>query len=242
MTAGRPAVRDAASAESTPRIGDLPTTERPRERFLQVGPAAASQRELLAILLRTGSSSGSALALADALLMRFGGLAGLARAPLNELQSVRGIGPVKAIEIRAALELGKRAATAVPEERMQIRTPGDAAHLLMYDMGVLEQEEVRTLLLDTRNRVLATSTVCRGSLNSASLRMAEVFKDAIRANAAAVILAHNHPSGDPTPSQDDLHVTRELVKAGKILEIDVLDHLIIGHSRFTSLKERGGMG
>jgi DNA repair protein RadC len=107
---------------------------------------------------------------------------------------------------------------------------------------VLEQEEVRTLLMDTRNRVLATSTVCRGSLNSAALRMAEVFKEAIRANAAAMILVHNHPSGDPSPSQDDVHVTRELLKAGKLLEIDVLDHLIIGHNRFVSMKERGMMG
>jgi len=229
--------------ESAPhlRIGDLPSTERPRERFLQVGPSAPSQRELLAILLRTGGGASSALALADALLARFGGLAGLARAPVAELTTVRGIGPVKAIEIRAALELGRRAATALPEERPQIRTPSDAAHLLMSDMGLLEQEEVRTLLLDTRNRVLAAPMVCRGSLNSASLRPAEIFKEAIRANAAALIVAHNHPSGDPTPSQEDLHVTRELVKAGQLLEIDVLDHLIIGHNRFTSLKERGGM-
>jgi DNA repair protein RadC len=224
------------------RIGDLPAGERPRERFLQVGPAGTSQRELLAILLRTGSGTSNALELADALLARFGGLAGLARAPMAELTAVRGIGPVKAMEIRAALELGRRAASAIPEERPQIRTPADAAQVVMYDMSVLEQEEVRTLLMDTRNRVLATSTVCRGSLNSAALRMAEVFKEAIRANAAAMILVHNHPSGDPSPSQDDVHVTRELLKAGKLLEIDVLDHLIIGHNRFVSMKERGMMG
>ncbi|MCX6018689.1 MAG: DNA repair protein RadC [Chloroflexi bacterium] len=235
-------MRENTAGESALRIGDLPATERPRERFLQVGPAASSQRELLAILLRTGAGAGSALSLADDLLARFGGLAGLARTPVNELTSVHGIGPVKAIEIKAAFELGKRAATATPEERPQIRTPGDAAQLLMYDMGVLEQEEVRALLLDTRNRVLAAPMICRGSLNSASLRIADLFKEAIRTNAAAVVVAHNHPSGDPSPSQDDIHVTREMVKAGKILEIDVLDHLVIGHNRFVSLKEKGLMG
>ncbi len=151
---------------------------------------------------------------------------------------MRGIGPVKAIEIKAAFELGKRAALAAPEQRPQIKTPADAAQLLMLDMTALEQEEVRTMLLDTRNRVLSTAMIYRGSLNSASMRVAELFKTAIRNNAASIIVAHNHPSGDPAPSQDDIHVTKELIKAGKLLEIDVLDHIIIGHNRFVSLKER----
>ena len=221
------------------RIGDLPEGERPRERFLQIGSSGVSQRELIAIVLRTGSGQSNALHLADTLLTRFGGLAGLARAPVRDLTQVRGIGIVKAIELKAAIELGRRAALATPEARPQVKTPADAAQLLMSDMGVLEQEEIRTVLLDTRNRVLAVPMIYRGSLNSASLRMAELFKEAIRTNAASVIVVHNHPSGDPAPSGDDVHVTRELIKAGKILEIDVLDHIIIGHNRFTSLKERG---
>jgi DNA repair protein RadC len=188
------------SQDESPRIGDLPAGERPRERFLQIGASGASQRELLAILLRTGSGAGNALSLADTLLARFGGLAGLARAPVRDLTQVRGIGLVKAIELKAAIELGKRAMLATPEARPQVKTPADAAQLLMPDMGVLEQEEIRTVLLDTRNRVLAMPMIYRGSLNSASLRMAELFKEAIRANAASVIVAHNHPSGDPAPS------------------------------------------
>jgi DNA repair protein RadC len=220
------------------QIDGLPEGERPRERFEQIGAGGVSQRELLAIVLRTGTGGRGVLALADALLARFGGLAGLLAAPLEDLRDVRGIGRVKAIELKAALELGKRAALASHEQKPQIRTPGDAAQLLMHAMATLEQEEVHTLLLDTRNRVLARVMIYRGSLNTASMRIGELFKQAIRANAAGVIVAHNHPSGDPTPSNDDVHVTKELIKAGKLLEIDVLDHLVIGHNRFTSLKER----
>ncbi len=223
----------------SPRMGDIPEGERPRERFIQVGASGASQRELLAIVLRSGAERMSALALADALLARFDGLTGLLRAAVQDLTRIRGIGLVKAIEIKAALELGRRASLASPDARPQVKSPADAAQLLMLDMAALEQEEVRTVLLDTRNRVLAMPMIYRGSLNSASMRMAELFKAAIRANAAGLILAHNHPSGDPSPSSDDVHVTRELIKAGKLLEIDVLDHIIIGHNRFTSLKERG---
>ncbi len=199
-----------------------------------------SQRELLAILLRIGTRGHSALALADDLLRRFNGLSGLARADLVDLQVVPGIGPVKAVELKAALELGKRMILSAPDQqRPQIKSPADAAQLLMLEMGVLEQEEVRTLLLDTRNRVLSMPMIYRGSLNSTSMRMAEVFKDAIRANSAGLIVAHNHPSGDPSPSAEDVQVTRTLVQAGKLLDIDVLDHIVISQSRYVSLKERG---
>jgi DNA repair protein RadC len=122
---------------------------------------------------------------------------------------------------------------------LQIKTPADAAQLLLAEMGVLEQEEVRTLLLDTRNRVIGAPMIYRGSLNTCSMRMGEVFKDAIRWNAAALILAHNHPSGDPAPSAEDVRVTKMLVQAGKLLDIDMLDHLVISQSRYVSLKERG---
>ena len=236
----------AAGSEELPKaeyhvlISDIPEGERPRERFLAVGASAMSQRELLAILIRMGPRGVGALALADQMLKEFDGLSGLARADINELQNVHGIGPVKAIEIKAALELGKRMILSAPDQqRTQIKTPSDAAQLLMLEMGMLEQEEVRTLLLDTRNRVLSAHQVYKGSLNTASMRVAEVFKQAIRANCASIIVAHNHPSGDPAPSAEDVKVTKTLVQAGKLLDIDVLDHIVIAQNRYVSMKERG---
>ncbi len=220
-------------------ICDIAEGERPRERFMQVGASGMSQRELLAILLRHGPPGDGVMVLADRLLKEFGGLAGLARASVQELQRVRGMGQVKAIEIKAALELGKRMIYSTPDQRPQIKTPADAAQLLMPEMGFLEQEEVRTLHLDTRNRVVSMSMVYRGSLNAASMRIGELFKDAIRNNCASIIVAHNHPSGDPTPSSEDVRATRSLVEAGKLLDIEVLDHLVIAHNAYVSLKERG---
>jgi DNA repair protein RadC len=221
-------------------MSDIPEGERPRERFRQVGATGMSQRELLAILLRSGTRGHSALALADDLLKRFNGLSGLARADQTDLQAVSGIGPVKAVELKAAIELGKRMILSAPDQqRPQIKSPADAAQLLMLEMGVLEQEEVRTLLLDTRNRVLGSPMIYRGSLNTTSMRMAEVFREAIRANSAGIIVAHNHPSGDPSPSAEDVRVTKSLVQAGKLLDIDVLDHIVVSQNRYVSLKERG---
>jgi DNA repair protein RadC len=228
-----------AKVEYRTRISDIPEGERPRERFRDIGATGMSQRELLAIILRSGTEGISALSLADELLRKFGGLNGVARASLDELQQLHGIGPVKAIEIKAALELGKRMALSAQDARPQVKTPADAAQLLMLHMGMLEQEEVRTMLLDTRNRVMGTPMIYRGSLNAASMRVAELFKEAIRGNAASIIVAHNHPSGDPTPSAEDIQVTKALADAGKLLDIEVLDHIIIAHNRYVSLKERG---
>ncbi len=226
------------------RMSDIPEGERPRERFKQVGASGASQRELLAIVLGSGPRGVGVLRLADELLNRFGGLAGLARADTNDLQRVHGVGEVKALEIKAALELGKRMALAAPEQRSQIRSPMDAAQLLMLEMGLLEQEEVRTMLLDTRSRVIATPMIYRGSLNAASMRIGEVFKAAIRANSASLIVSHNHPSGDASPSAEDIQVTKLLVDAGKLLDITVTDHIIVAQSKYVSLRERGlgGLG
>ena len=239
----RSAVNRAMDREENPGyrllICDIAEGERPRERFLQVGASGMSQRELLAILLRHGPPGDGVMVLADRLLREFGGLAGLARASLQELQRVRGMGQVKAIEIKAALELGKRMIYSTPDQRPQIKTPADAAQLLMLEMGLLEQEEVRTLHLDTRNRVVSMSMVYRGSLNAASMRIGELFKEAIRNNCASIIVAHNHPSGDPTPSAEDVRATRSMVEAGKLLDIEVLDHLVIAHNSYVSLKERG---
>ncbi|MCA9920769.1 MAG: DNA repair protein RadC, partial [Anaerolineales bacterium] len=143
------------------------------------------------------------------------------------------------VEIKAALEVGRRLMAAAPEERIRITSPGDAANLLMSEMSFLEQEHLRIILLDTRNRVLHTPTIYIGSLNTSVVRVGELFRAAIKENAAALIVAHNHPSGDPSPSPEDVRVTRNIVKAGKLLDIEVLDHVVIGHHRFVSLKERG---
>ncbi len=222
-----------------PRIADIPEGERPRERFRAVGPSGLSQRELIAILLGSGTRGRSALALAEELLVRFDGLRGLANVSLTQLQSVKGVGLARAVQLLAAFELGRRMALAAHGQRPQVTSPQIAAEIFMVHMRHLEQEEVRVMLLDTRNRMLEVPMVCRGSLNVAHMRPADVFREAVRHNSAAVILAHNHPSGDPSPSPDDIRMTRELFKAGRLLGVDLLDHIIIGNDRYVSLKEQG---
>jgi DNA repair protein RadC len=177
--------------------------------------------------------------MAQRLLKTFDGLGGLVQASAHQLTAERGLGPAKVAQLKAALELGRRLLVAAPGERPQIRSPADAANLVMSEMGLLEQEHLRVILLDTKNRVLDTPTVYVGSLNTSLIRVGELFREAIRANCASLIVAHNHPSGDPTPSPEDVAVTRQIAEAGKLLDVDVLDHLIIGHQRFVSLKERG---
>jgi len=229
----------ADQVEYRPMIRDLPVGERPRERLERYGAEALSTAELLAIILRTGVGGQSVLELATALLAKYGGLAGLARAGFHELQAEKGIGPAKVTQLKAALELGRRLLLTSPDERPQVRSPADAANLLLLEMSLLEQEHFRVILLDTRNRVMAVPTVYVGSLNTSFIRVSEVFREAVKQNSAAIIIVHNHPSGDPTPSPDDVMVTKQIVEAGKLLDIEVLDHLIIGQNRFVSLKERG---
>ena len=219
-------------------IKDMPTGDRPRERLAHAGASALYNAELLAIVLRVGTGGENAVHLAQRLLNQHG-LAGLARKSVAELSQEKGLGPAKVVQIKAAFELGRRLLASTPEERPQIRAPADAANILLSEMTLLEQEHLRVMLLDTRNRVIATPTVYVGSLNTTWVRVSEVFRDAIRQNAAALIVAHNHPSGDPSPSPEDVSLTREIISAGKLLDIEVLDHLIIGHQRFVSLKERG---
>lgn len=220
-------------------IQDLPLGERPRERLQYYGASALSNAELLAILLRVGTQGENAVALGARLLTRYGGLAGLAKASFSDLKEVKGVSTAKIAQLKAALELGRRLLLTSPDARPQITSPADAASLLMLEMGALDQEHLRTLVLDTKNRVLASPTVYVGNVNSSIIRVAEVFREAIKQNATALIVAHNHPSGDPTPSPEDVQVTRSIVNAGDLLGIDVLDHLVIGHQRFVSLKERG---
>lgn len=222
-----------------PRICDMPEDERPRERLSHAGAQALSTSELLAILLRTGSGRESSLRLAERILANFQNLSGLGRASLEDLLGIRGVGPAKAAEIQAAFELGRRLSIATPTDKVRINSPADAAGLLQYEMSLLEQEHLRVILLDTRNQVKRIETIYVGSLNSAVVRVGELFRPAIRYNAAAIIVVHNHPSGDPSPSSEDVRVTREVVKAGRLLDIAVLDHLVIGRGRFVSLKERG---
>jgi len=225
--------------EYHPTIKDMPVGERPRERLQHYGAGALSTAELIAILLRSGVAGESVLHLAERLLARYGGITGLAQASFAELCQEKGIGPAKVTQIKAALELGRRLLVASPQERPQVRSPADAANLLMLEMSLLAQEQMRVILLDSKNRVLAIPTIYQGSLNTSLVRVGELFREAIRQNCAAIIVVHNHPSGDPTPSPEDVLVTKQIVEAGKLLDIEVLDHLVIGRQRYVSLKERG---
>jgi DNA repair protein RadC len=224
---------------STYRITDLAEQERPRERLARLGPQSLSNAELLAILLRVGVPGENAVQVGQRLLQHFGGLPGLHRADFQEVCAEHGLGPAKAAQIKAAIELGNRLRLEAPDERPAVHSPADAAALVQYEMSALEQEELRVLLLDIRNRVLDTVTVYRGSINSSQVRVGELFRTAIRRNAASIIVIHNHPSGDPTPSPDDVAVTRAMAQAGKLLDIEVLDHLVIGRGKFVSMKDRG---
>jgi len=221
------------------RITDLHESERPRERLASLGPQALTNAELLAILLRVGVPGENAVQVGQRLLNRFGGLAGIHRAPYEELLQEHGLGEAKAAQIKAAIELGRRLTVESPEARPTINSPADAAALVQYEMSGLEQEHLRVLLLDTRNHLLDIAEVYKGSLNSSQVRVGEIFKAALRRGASAIIVVHNHPSGDPTPSPDDVAVTRAFVQAGKLLDLEVLDHLVIGQGRWVSLKERG---
>jgi DNA repair protein RadC len=221
------------------RITDLATEERPRERLAHLGPQALATAELLAILLRVGVKGENAVQVGQRLLNVYKGISGLHRAPFEDLCNQYGIGEAKAAQIKAALELGHRLALESPDDRPAVNSPADAAALVAYEMSALDQEHLRVILLDTRNRVLDIVEIYKGSVNSSQVHVGEIFKPVIRRNAPALIVVHNHPSGDPTPSPDDVVVTRAIVQAGKLLDVDVLDHMIIGQTSWVSLKERG---
>lgn len=218
------------------RIKDIEQSQRPRERLEQQGAQALNDAELLAILLRVGVAGMSAVQMGQRLLYLFEGLEGLQRASFTELCRIDGIGPAKAAQIKAAIELGSRLARKQPEQRVLITSPQDVADQVQYKMSGLEQEELWVLLLDSRNHHMRTEQLYRGSLNSSSVRPAEIFKSGIRHNAAALIIVHNHPSGDPTPSPEDIHLTRMLIDAGKMLEMPIVDHVVVGTRGVSSLK------
>ena len=219
-------------------VKEWPASEQPREKLAQLGAEHLSDAELLAILMRVGVAGQDVLSLSQHLLVVHGGLLGLSRLPLSELTASKGVGQAKAVAIKAALELGRRLVLADVTERVQIRSPQDVASMLQIEMGLLEQEHLRVVLLNTKNHVVALRDVYKGSLNTSVIRTAEVFRDAVKENCAAIVVVHNHPSGDPTPSPEDVHVTRELVAAGKLLDIEVLDHLVIGRNRYVALRQK----
>ncbi|MBA3947719.1 MAG: DNA repair protein RadC [Herpetosiphonaceae bacterium] len=222
-----------------PRIKELPANEQPRERLRDYGPGALTDSELLAILLRVGVEGQNVVQLAQEMLHTYGGWPGLQRLAFADVCGIHGMGEAKTATLKAALEIGRRLLLAAPEERPQISSPADVAGLLMLEMSHLEQEHLRIVLLNTKNRVQKIHTVYVGTINSSAVRVGEVFKEALRQNSAALIVVHNHPSGDPTPSPEDVQVTRQLVEAGTLLDVQVLDHLVIGQGRWVSLKERG---
>ncbi len=217
-------------------IKEMPKAERPRERLMYHGAEALSNAELLAITLRIGSQKENAVSLAQRLLSRFDGLGGLARASVAELCEIPGIGPAKATQLRAALELGKRMASYGEATRPRITCPDDAAPRFIAAMGDGLQEQFCVLHLDNKNTIIRMPMVYQGSAHSAVMRLGEIFREAVRDNAVRVIVAHNHPSGDLTPSPEDIKATREIVAAGKLLDIEVLDHLIVGPNDHLSLK------
>ena len=236
----RPPAADEVRAMPAGRvIRELPADERPRERLALRGAGGLSAAELIALLWGSGARGRSAVDLAADALARHDGLSGLARASDRELADLPGIGAARAAQLIAAFELGRRLLADWPAGRWTIRSPRDVADRLVLQMGRLEREELRVVLLDTKNVVLRVATVYQGNVSSSLVRVGELFRDAVRLNATGLILAHNHPSGDPTPSPDDLHLTAEALAAGRLLDIDLLDHLVVGHDAWVSLRDRG---
>ncbi len=220
-------------------IREIPAEERPRERLAARGAAGLTTAELIALVWGSGARGTGAVDLAEEALTRHDGLAGLARASDLELVDLPGVGTAKAAQLTASFELGRRLLADWPTGRWTIRGPHDVADRLILQMGRLEREELRVVLLTTKNTVLKVVTVYQGNVSAALVRVGELFRDAVRSNAAGLILVHNHPSGDPTPSPDDLHLTAEALAAGRLLDIQVLDHLVIGHDAYVSLRDRG---
>ena len=220
------------------RILDMNSEDRPRERMVESGPQALRNDELLAILLRTGIKGENVVELANRILKEYNGLRGLKTISLEELQSIKGIGTAKSIEIMAAIELGRRFAR-LPEDNdsVIIRKSSDVFDYLHYEMESLDREELFVLHLNTRNQVVGTDKIYKGSVSGSTVRIAEIFQRPVIRNTPKIILAHNHPSGDPKPSQEDIAMTRAAIEAGKILEIKVLDHVIIGFKKYYSIME-----
>jgi DNA repair protein RadC len=227
------------------RLKDQPVSERPRERLVEHGPDALSHAELIAILLRTGLKGANAVEIGKQLIQKFGTLQALARASVDDLRSVKGIGRDKAVTLVAAFALARKMAEDLQRESPVLDNPEAIVQLLREQNLVKNVETLQVLLLNTRRRLIRVEPVTDGTIDTLLVHPREVFKAAIAASAAAVVLAHNHPSGDPTPSEADIKVTRDLIRAGQLLKIEVLDHVIIGRATperpkdYTSLRELG---
>lgn len=215
------------------RIRELPASERPAQRLSERGPSCLNDAELLALV-----SGQYDLAVCEQSLRTYHGWVGLLRADIRAVAASLGT-PRRAANLKAALEIGRRLALAVYDDRFQVRSPADVAQLFMTEMLALDQEELWVAALDTKNRLLKVDKVYRGSVNSAQIRVGEVYKEALRLNATSIIVAHNHPTSDPTPSPEDILVTKQIVEAGKLLDVEALDHLIVGGNRYISMRERG---
>ena len=224
--------------EYHPTVHDIAPDDRPRERLQKFGADTLSTSDLLAIILRTGTQRDNVMELATKILIKYGGLAGLMSADFHELSAEYGLGLAKTAQLKAALELGKRLSMQQPEKRFQIKSADDAANVVRMELMFLDHEEMHILILDTKNQLVELIKRYKGTVNSSVLRSAEIFRPAIVRNCPNVIICHNHPSGDPTPSPEDIDITQQLVDAGKLLDIDVLDHLIIGNPRYVSLKQK----
>lgn len=237
--APKPVAETVVRDRYSPAMKELPAEERPRERLHAYGAQALTTAELIAILIRTGNAQRSAVSLGEFLLAEFGSIKGVATASAEQLAAVKGLGTAKAAQIKAAIEFGNRLSLFTEEGRPAIGGPRDVSNLLMPDLRYQKKEHLKSLLLDTKNRVLAIKTVSIGDLSSSIVHPREVYKDAVLASAASIIVAHNHPSGDPTPSAEDVAVTKRLIQSGEIMGIDLLDHIVLGDGTFVSLKERG---
>lgn len=219
-------------------IKEMPADERPREKLIKFGAESLTDSELLAIIIRVGNKKRTAVELSQDMINQYGGVKALNYLTIKEMKEANGIGDTKAVQIKAALELGRRLASLNHEERNIIKSPGDVAQLLMPEFRYLTQEVFKIVLLDIKNQVIAIPLISKGGLFSSIVHPREVFKEAIKHSSAAIVLAHNHPSGIPEPSRDDIKITKKLVDSGKIIGIDVLDHIIIGDGIFISLKEK----
>lgn len=217
----------------------MPLEERPRERMKEIGAGKMSNVELLAILLRTGYHKETAIRLAERVISQAGGLRFLPDYTLEELQEIKGIGLAKAVQIQAALELGKRMSSTLRPESLLLNSPREVANFLMEEMRYYRKEYFKIILLNTKNHIISVEDISIGSLNSSIVHPREIFNLPVKKSAASIILVHNHPSGDPSPSREDLEVTRRLVEAGNLLGINVLDHIIVGEGKFLSFKEKG---
>jgi DNA repair protein RadC len=218
---------------------DLPPDDRPREKLRRHGAAALGDNELVALVLGSGRPGAGALGMANELLQRRGGLHGLARASCGELAQVSGVGAAKAARLAAALELGRRTLGHAPSARVQLRTPREAAAYLLPGYGSRPVEQFGVVLLDSKHRVLRTAVLAVGTLNTTVVEPRDVFREAMLGAAAAVVVFHNHPSGDPSPSPDDVELTRRLASAGTLMGIEVVDHVVLGDARYCSFKEMG---